>query len=203
MISVLLIDGDVAGFEGIAAALSTTEGIEAFRCSSAEEAAEIAARSNVHVIILRHHLGGSNLRAAISHLRQCGVTAGVLVVTGWIGDSERIQLRQMGIAGVFSVRGHLDDLVREIHRVAAGGTWTEEVLQPAGRTEVDLSQQQQRVLALVCDGLSNKGVAAAMSVSESYVKAVLQRVFLKMGVRSRGNLIRLVMQSSGALKRVT
>jgi DNA-binding CsgD family transcriptional regulator len=63
-----------------------------------------------------------------------------------------------------------------------------------------LTARQQRVLAGVCDGLSNKEIAAEMSTSETAVKATLQEIFRKARVRRRAQLVRLAME--GALRAV-
>ena len=49
---------------------------------------------------------------------------------------------------------------------------------------------------MVMEGLANKEIAARMSVSESRIKALLQRTFLKLGVRTRTQLVRVLMQAS-------
>jgi DNA-binding CsgD family transcriptional regulator len=55
----------------------------------------------------------------------------------------------------------------------------------------ELTPRQQRVLAGVCEGLSNKDIAAAEGVSEGAVKATLQQLFRRTGVRRRTQLFRL------------
>jgi two-component system nitrate/nitrite response regulator NarL len=52
-----------------------------------------------------------------------------------------------------------------------------------------LTQRQQQVAALVCEGLSNKVIARKLSVSEGTVKAHLHTVFQKLGVQSRYSLL--------------
>jgi DNA-binding CsgD family transcriptional regulator len=59
------------------------------------------------------------------------------------------------------------------------------------RLKRDLTPRQQRVLAGVCEGLSNKDIAVAEGVSEGAVKATLQQLFRKTGVRRRTQLLRL------------
>jgi len=66
-----------------------------------------------------------------------------------------------------------------------------ELARISGRTRSgDLTQTEQRVVALVAEGLSNKEVASALFVSVRAVEANLTRVYAKLGVRSRGQLIR-------------
>lgn len=44
------------------------------------------------------------------------------------------------------------------------------------------------------EGLSNKEIAAQLQISESYVKAILQSLFEKTGVRTRGQLVRVALE---------
>jgi DNA-binding NarL/FixJ family response regulator len=48
-----------------------------------------------------------------------------------------------------------------------------------------LSERQQQVVTLVCDGLSNKMIAQKLDVSETAIKAHLHATYEKLGVRSR------------------
>jgi DNA-binding NarL/FixJ family response regulator len=65
-----------------------------------------------------------------------------------------------------------------------------------------LTERQQRVLRGVFEGLTNKEIAFHIGVSESAVKATLQQLFRKTGVRTRAQLVRIVMESSlGTIRR--
>ena len=46
----------------------------------------------------------------------------------------------------------------------------------------------------VLEGLSNKEIAGRLQISESYVKAILQTLFEKSGVRTRGQLVRAALE---------
>ena len=53
-----------------------------------------------------------------------------------------------------------------------------------------LNQRQKDVVQKVCQGLKNAEIAALMGVSEKSIKDVLTRIFKKMGVRNRVELVR-------------
>lgn len=48
-----------------------------------------------------------------------------------------------------------------------------------------LTPQQARVFCFVCDGLSNKGIAAKLGVTESTIKAHMSAVLAKLGCANR------------------
>jgi two-component system nitrate/nitrite response regulator NarL len=58
----------------------------------------------------------------------------------------------------------------------------------------EFSDRQRRVLRFVLEGLSNKEIAWKLQISESYVKAILQALFEKTGVRTRGQLVRVALE---------
>ena len=55
--------------------------------------------------------------------------------------------------------------------------------------EMGLTNRQQMVAALVCDGFCNKMVARHLGLSEGTVKAHVVNIFKKVGVRSRAALM--------------
>jgi len=52
-----------------------------------------------------------------------------------------------------------------------------------------LTPREEQVVALVVDGLSNRGVARALTLSENTVKKYLFRIFEKLGISSRVELV--------------
>jgi DNA-binding NarL/FixJ family response regulator len=56
--------------------------------------------------------------------------------------------------------------------------------------------RQRRVLRGVVEGLSNKQIAVELGVSESAVKATLQKLFRKTRVRTRAQLVRVIVDGS-------
>ena len=57
-----------------------------------------------------------------------------------------------------------------------------------------LTARQREVLRGILDGLSNKEIAVAINASESSVKAVIQELFRKAGVRTRSQLVRIALE---------
>src|SRR5579884_217010 len=104
---------------------------------------------------------------------------------------------RQGAAGIFSKELPLADLARNIRLVAAGG-----MLEPASDRDdagahasaPAFTDRQRQVLRFVMEGLSNKEIAWKLQISESYVKAILQSLFQKTGVRTRGQLVRVAFE---------
>jgi two-component system, NarL family, nitrate/nitrite response regulator NarL len=57
-----------------------------------------------------------------------------------------------------------------------------------------LTERERAVLGAVFEGLANKEIAARVHISEALVKATLQQLFDKHGVRTRSQLVRIVFE---------
>jgi DNA-binding NarL/FixJ family response regulator len=57
-----------------------------------------------------------------------------------------------------------------------------------------LTERQRQVLRSILDGLTNKEIAARMQASETSVKATIQELFNKAGVRTRSQLVRVAIE---------
>jgi two-component system nitrate/nitrite response regulator NarL len=121
-----------------------------------------------------------------------------------VDAGETAELIRSGISGVFRKHDSAALLTQAIREVMAGKVWLDqEQLQNALKGEVAGAQEnrtrlftdrEQQVLSCVFEGLANKEIAARMEVSESSVKATLQQLFSKTGVRTRSQLVRIVLE---------
>jgi len=57
-----------------------------------------------------------------------------------------------------------------------------------------LSSRQGEGMRGILDGLTNKEIALKLNASESSVKAVIQELFRKAGVRPRSQLVRIAIE---------
>jgi DNA-binding CsgD family transcriptional regulator/DNA-binding winged helix-turn-helix (wHTH) protein len=65
---------------------------------------------------------------------------------------------------------------------------------PDGSLARSLTPRQKAVLSGVCKGWSNQEVAGYLKCSEGAVKAILQQLFEKIGVRKRTQIVRLALE---------
>lgn len=68
-----------------------------------------------------------------------------------------------------------------------------------GDTAITIGSREREVLGLVVEGLSNKEISSRLNLSESVVKATLQSLFEKVGVRTRAQLVRFAFGSGNSL----
>jgi DNA-binding NarL/FixJ family response regulator len=111
---------------------------------------------------------------------------------------------QAGAAGVFLKQNPPNLLVDAIRAVMAGQLYIDPALQDYLRSDAEprnspeaLTSREQAVLSAVVEGLANKEIAARVHISEALVKATLQQLFEKNGVRTRSQLVRIALEQYG------
>jgi DNA-binding NarL/FixJ family response regulator len=60
----------------------------------------------------------------------------------------------------------------------------------AGKLARDLTYRQREIAALVSDGHSNRIIAQRLGLSEGTVKTHLHAIYLSLGVKNRGGLVK-------------
>ena len=200
LIHTLLVDDHALFRESVARALSSDQTIRVEHCASIREALQLLAERAFDIVLLDHDLGNERASQFLPAAREAGFSGRVLVVTAWVSDTEARRLLRQGVAGIFLKEAPLSELIGSIRSVAEGGGPTSDW---AGRRSPEASgsaaaplfnNRQQRVLRFVVEGLSNKEIAWRLQISESYVKAILQSLFEKTGVRTRGQLVRVAFE---------
>jgi DNA-binding NarL/FixJ family response regulator len=198
----LLVDDHALFRESVSAILSAGARYSIEHCASIREALEKLASSPFDIVLLDHDLGNERASHFLPAARQIGFEGKVLVVTAWVSDMEARRLMRQGVSGIFLKQGALHELTEGIEAVAAGQVWLDrsfasigepQAAQPASAAPV-FNDRQRNVLRYVLEGLSNKEIAWRLQISESYVKAILQSLFQKTGVRTRGQLVRVAVE---------
>ena len=112
---------------------------------------------------------------------QCGAPRGFVVSSSSAGSLAQ-SIRDI-MAGKVSFDQEL------FHQAIAGA-----VIPGAGLLRRKFTDRERQVLSYVFEGLANKEIAAPIGVSESSVKATLQQLFAKTGVRTRSQLVRIALE---------
>jgi two-component system, NarL family, nitrate/nitrite response regulator NarL len=201
LIRLLLVDDHTLFRESVARILSMDPQMQIEHCPSIATALQLIAQHTFDLVLLDHDLGSERASQFLPAARQGGFEGRVLVVTAWVSDTEARRLLQQGVAGIFLKQAPLEELIVSIRTVMAGGSWVDRSLtalpeHPDGResTTPFFNERQRKVLRFVVEGLSNKEIAWRLQISESYVKAILQSLFQKTGVRTRGQLVRVAFE---------
>ena len=200
LIRALLVDDHTVFRESVVRALRSEPDLAVEHCATIAEAIGLSGRAPFDIVLLDHDLGNERASQFLPASAQAGFTGRVLIVTAWISETEARRLLRQGVNGIFLKESPLDALLEAIRTVAAGGQSIDRRFAGAGEESGDtggavhFNERQRKVLRFVVEGLSNKEIAWHLGISESYVKAILQSLFQKTGVRTRGQLVRVALE---------
>ena len=151
-------------------------------------------------------LGGENGLDLVRKVRLLKPDARVLMVTAGMGSADLMRAVTELNAGIFLKTEPTVELMLAIQRTAKGERWISSraslALIASGGLAVGkerpvaerLSGRESEVLRGVLEGQSNKEIGAQLEITESSVKAVLQKLFERAGVRSRSQLVRYAIE---------
>jgi two-component system nitrate/nitrite response regulator NarL len=201
-IRALLIDDHALFRQSVALSLAADPGLYVEHCASIRDALTLLSQQSFDLVLLDHDLGAERASQFLPAARQIGYEGRVLVVTAWVSDTEARRLLRQGVSGIFLKQGELSTLAAVMRTVAGGGTWFDRAFAAIGEdpgaspqaAAPVFNERQRKVLRFVLEGLSNKEIAWRLQISESYVKAILQSLFQKTGVRTRGQLVRVAVE---------
>ena len=203
----LLLDDHILFREGLSRLLASEPDFEIVgNCGTAAEALEVLNQTSVDIVLLDFDLGEEHASHFISSVRREGFEGKILMVTAGMNANESSIAIRLGASGIFLKQNSPATLTRVIRMVASGEAWVDEKvirLMAVAVAESDdqtgaksLTTREQQVLQGVFEGLTNKEIATLLSATESAVKATLQQLFHKTGVRTRSQLVRIALERS-------
>jgi two-component system nitrate/nitrite response regulator NarL len=203
-VAILLVDDHALFRESVARLLAAEPGFRVVaHCESVDEALETLRKTPVDIVLLDYDLGQHDGTEFMLSANRQGFRGKVLVVTAGVEKEQATQLIRRGISGIFMKHHSASLLIEGIRDVLAGKVcFDRELLQEAvggksphqGSTAGQFTDRERHVLSYVFEGLANKEIAERIGVSESSVKATLQQLFSKTGVRTRSQLVRVALE---------
>jgi DNA-binding NarL/FixJ family response regulator len=132
-------------------------------------------------------MNGIELCAAIKALPKAPA---ILLLTSFADNELVLSAMQAGADGYLLKENDQAAIVKAVRSVLAGGAVFDPVMTRQALTQIrqpktSLSSQERRVLAAVAAGKTDKEVAVALGLSPKTVRNYLDRVFEKLGVRTR------------------
>src|SRR5262245_37433985 len=194
---ILIIDDHALFRESVARLIATEPDCEVVaHCASLDEAVQIVAGTPVDLALLDFDLGPQKGTEFLNRARAAGFSGKVLVVTAGISEAEALELMRQGVSGIFMKHSSAATLSQSIRQVMDGKVWFEQrYLNTAFETvpHKKITPRERKVLEFILEGLTNKEIGARLEISESAVKASLQQLFHKTGVRTRSQLVRVAL----------
>jgi two-component system nitrate/nitrite response regulator NarL len=204
-IKILLLDDHALFREGLSRLVESEPDLEmTAHCATLSEATELLRQKPIDVVLLDYDLGKENGFDFIGRARKIGFEGRFLIVTAGMSDTESVRAVGLGVGGIFPKHSSPALLAQAIRKVMAGETWLDQssiqaLVEAAKRRETPaprrpFTERENQVLEGVFEGLSNKEIGARLDISESSVKAALQQLFQKTGVRTRSQLVRIALE---------
>lgn len=198
-IAVLLVDDHEVVRLGLRSLLSREPGIEVVgEAGTGAEAVAQAARLQPDVIVMDVRLPDRSGVEACREIRSMDPKVHVIMLTSHADEEAVFHSIMAGASGYLLKQVPGREVVRTIETVATGQSLldpavTQKVLEKVkrlasgrGPNEItQLSAQEQKVLALVADGKTNREIAKALGLSDKTVKNYLSHVFEKLNFSRR------------------
>ncbi len=201
-INILILDDHSLFRSGVVRLLESEPDMHVSGCSTVAEALDLLSSQPADIVLLDYDLGSERGSDLVAAMKERGIRSRVLVVTAGLTGRQAMDLMQQGVAGIFLKVESPEALIQAIRKVHAGEAWLKQdhlqllvqnLNEPAQANDKTLSTRERAVLRGVVEGLANKEIAGELQISESSVKAALQQVFNKTGVRTRSQLVRVAL----------
>jgi two-component system nitrate/nitrite response regulator NarL len=176
---------------------------------------ETAKQHQVHVVVLCSNLDEEPLRG-FELLRQLRVSNPGILAIMLLESSKRetvLQAFHAGARGIFSRHDSLENLSKCIRTVYEGQIWASSeqlsfAVEALARSPVVravdshglslLSKREMDVVRSLAEGLTNREIAERLGLSQHTIKNYLFRVYDKLGVSSRLELLFMTLTQAGA-----
>jgi DNA-binding NarL/FixJ family response regulator len=180
-----------------------------FRIIGSHGSASEALRSNelesIDMVLLDYDLGEERAGTFLEEARAKGFKGRILMVTAGMSPGDTWQVFQSGISGIFLKHNPPSQLIDAIRQVMNGATWLDDravkAMLAGASAEGEkqnasqaMSERDRAILKALFEGLTNKEIAARLSIPETSVKWGLQQLFEKTGVRTRSQLVRIALE---------
>jgi DNA-binding NarL/FixJ family response regulator len=215
-VSIVVADSTRIHTQLLADALRNDRGLQVV--ASASNSAELMAtvtRVPIDVVVISHNLDnqpghGTEVLREMRALRP--QIKGVILLES-SNPQEVLECFRAGARGIFSKQERLESLCKCIRSVHEGQIWARSVdldhaldalansplVRATNHKGIELlSARERQVIQHVAGGMSNREIAHALQLSPHTVKNYLFRIFDKLGVSSRTELLYLTMNNSPA-----
>jgi DNA-binding NarL/FixJ family response regulator len=206
-VRILIVDDHSLFRESVARLLNAEADFQVVAdCGTIREALQVISNAQVDLVLLDFDLGQQTGVNFFNEAKGVGFQGKVLIVTAGLTEMEGADMMLQGAAGIFMKHSSAAALSQSIRQVMSGRVWIEQQylrtifdISPAQRKSSrpehrKLSERERRVLNGILEGLSNKQIGDRLNISESSVKATLQQLFDKAGVRTRSQLVRVALE---------
>jgi DNA-binding NarL/FixJ family response regulator len=213
MTSALIIDDHPLFCDALSMTLETLVGIERVETAEMLEAALDRLRDgeSFDVIVLDLNLPDVAGLDGLIRLKALAPVTPVIVVSSMAENRVIGSALRAGAAGFIPKHSHRDQFQRAFDALRRGETFVPDDYVDVSEGEAaassredaiarlaTLTNQQSRILQLICEGKLNKQIAFDLSIAETTVKAHVTAIMRKLGVQSRTQAVLVAQEANFA-----
>lgn len=209
MTRVLIADDHPLMLSGIEGVLQGSEFEVVARARDGAEALEAIAGARPTILLLDIGMPNRSGMDVLRTLRARHDMRAVVLLTAHIGDADLVEAIDLKVQGIVLKDGAETLILSCLREVLAGRQWIDRsVLQRAlelargGNGDKGpmrtLTARERAIVRLVARGMRNRDIGAELGITEGTVKLTLHRVFAKLGVANRVELVTMLLDEPGA-----
>ena len=197
-ITVLLVDDHALVRRGFRRLLEDDPSIAVVgEAGNGEEAVRMVEALKPDVVVMDAAMPGTGGLAATRAILARDPTAKILMLSMYSEEALVRQALESGARG-YVLKNALDlDLAAAVTRIAAGETVVDPLVlpEPAGGARNRLTPRELEVLQLICNGLSNREIAAKLGLSVNTVAVHRANIMNTLGVHKTAELVVYAIQN--------
>ena len=214
MAQIAIVDDHPIFLDGMAQFLSS-HGHDILVCArSVEEALERMQAGEPDLLILDVSMKSGGGLAILSAIRNSGSTVPVIFMTVHIRPEQTLEAIKLGVDGVVLKDSDPNDLLGCIQQVMSGNksiapfvmeqALVHSISAPASEANVlaVLTDRELEIAGLIRAGLRNREIANRCGLTEGTVKVHLHSIFQKLNIKSRSELIIMMMSMDSEIPAV-
>lgn len=214
MAQIAIVDDHPIFLDGMAQFLSSHGHDILFCARSVEEALERMQAGEPDLLILDVSMKSGGGLAILSAIRNSGSTVPVIFMTVHIRPEQTLEAIKLGVDGVVLKDSDPNDLLGCIQQVMNGNksiapfvmeqALVHSISAPASEANVlaVLTDRELEIAGLIRAGLRNREIANRCGLTEGTVKVHLHSIFQKLNIKSRSELIIMMMSMDSEIPAV-